>query len=79
MPAFGTGNDDLPTLLREYEAYGGLAVNWRMFGSGRRREQWVVLGADGLYAGPMLLPWKGLACMQRDALLHPCRRLPRQR
>ena len=24
---------DLPTLLREYEAHGGLAVNWRLFGS----------------------------------------------
>ena len=27
---------DLPTLLAPYEGYGGLAINWRMFGSSRR-------------------------------------------
>ena len=30
------GSPDLPSLLREYEGYGGLAVNWRMFGSSER-------------------------------------------
>lgn len=24
---------DLPTLLRDYEGYGGVGVNWRQFGS----------------------------------------------
>ncbi|KAL4440670.1 hypothetical protein ABPG77_000379 [Micractinium sp. CCAP 211/92] len=27
------GTPDLPTLLRDYEAHGALALNWRMFGS----------------------------------------------
>lgn len=30
---FYDSTPDLPTLLHEYEGYGGLAVNWRMFGS----------------------------------------------
>ena len=29
---------DLPSLLRDYEGYGGLAVNWRMFGSSEAGE-----------------------------------------
>ncbi|GAB4813787.1 hypothetical protein N2152v2_000833 [Parachlorella kessleri] len=27
------GSADLPTVLRRYEGYGGLAINWRLFGS----------------------------------------------
>jgi hypothetical protein len=27
------GTPDLPSLLREFEGHGGLAVNWRIFGS----------------------------------------------
>lgn len=27
------GTPDMPALLRDYEQYGGLAVNWIMFGS----------------------------------------------
>lgn len=27
------GATTMPALLREYEAYGGLGVNWRVFGS----------------------------------------------
>jgi hypothetical protein len=30
------GSPDLPSLLREYEGCGGLAVNWRMFGSSEK-------------------------------------------
>lgn len=26
-------SSSLPAVLRDYEAYGGLGVNWRMFGS----------------------------------------------
>ena len=33
-PENDTAADNLPALLREYEAFGGLAVNWRTFGSG---------------------------------------------
>ena len=33
------GTPDLPTLLRDYERYGGLAVNWRMFGSNGHQER----------------------------------------
>ena len=32
--------DDLPALLREYEGHGGLAVSWRLFGSGTQRRVW---------------------------------------
>jgi hypothetical protein len=27
------GTPDMPTLLKDYEQYGGLVVNWVMFGS----------------------------------------------
>ena len=33
------GTPDLPTLLRDYEGYGALAVTWRMFGSSERPTQ----------------------------------------
>ncbi|EFN58057.1 hypothetical protein CHLNCDRAFT_142313 [Chlorella variabilis] len=37
---FYDSTPDLPTLLHEYEGYGGLAVNWRMFGSsGHKKKQ----------------------------------------
>lgn len=55
--------EDLPILLREYESYGGLAVNWRMFGSG---------GQGGTAVGPMqvrvlcFLPPQ--ACLTRHVL-----------
>ncbi|PSC71964.1 glycosyltranserase family 2 [Micractinium conductrix] len=29
------GTPDLPTLLRDYESYGGLGANWRIFGSNK--------------------------------------------
>ena len=31
------GTPDLPTLLRDYESYGGLGANWRIFGSSEWR------------------------------------------
>ena len=33
------GQKPLEQLLRGYEQYGGLVVNWRMFGSGAERWQ----------------------------------------
>lgn len=34
------GSLDLPTVLRRYEAYGGLGVNWRLFGSSGHKTWW---------------------------------------
>ena len=36
VPAGADRPADLPALLRRYERYGGLGLNWRMFGSGAR-------------------------------------------
>lgn len=47
------GSPNLPAVLARYERYGGLAVNWRMFGSAKHafRPGGMVLGtfrqADG--------------------------------
>lgn len=36
---FTDGTDDLPALLRGFEEYGGVGVNWRFFGSSERGAQ----------------------------------------
>jgi hypothetical protein len=35
------GSPDLPSILKRYEAYGGLVVNWRLFGSSGHVKRWV--------------------------------------
>ena len=45
------GTPDLPTLLRDYERYGGLAANWRILGSSERRGGGPQRGACSLRHG----------------------------